>query len=104
MKDARCQYLKDSIPGPAGPFSDIAGWAAEDAETAITEASDHLKGSLDGMLDRVQVSFERMKRNKENDTEQGKKFRADLHELVAEARRILGGVTKESLELCKQYK
>jgi hypothetical protein len=104
MKDARCQYLKEAIPGPTGPFSEISGWAQDDAEKALQEASDYLADSLDGMLERVQASFERMKRNKENDTEQGKKFRADLHELVAEARRILGGVTKESLELCKQYK
>jgi hypothetical protein len=104
MKDVRCQYLKESIPGPTGPFANISERAQEDAEIAIQEASEALKEALDNMLLRVQVAFQRMKRNKDNDTEQGKKFRAELHELVTEARRILGGVVKESLELCKQYK
>jgi hypothetical protein len=104
MKDSRCRYLKEAIPGPMGPFSKISGRAQDDAEKAIKEASGTLKGSLDKMLGRVQNAFDRMKTKKENDTEQGKRFRAELHELVAEARRILGGVAKESLELCKQHK
>jgi vacuolar-type H+-ATPase subunit E/Vma4 len=104
MKDARCQYLKESIPGPTGPFSEISGWAKEDAEEAIQEASDKLKEALDEMLNRIQMAFNRMKKKKENDTEQGKTFRSGLHQLVAESKRVLNGVARESLDLCKQYK
>jgi vacuolar-type H+-ATPase subunit E/Vma4 len=104
VKESRCQYLKESIPGPTGPFSEISGWARDDAQKAIEEASGTLKRALDEMLWKVQNAFERSKRRKANDTEHGKKFRAELHELVAEARRILNGVAKENLELCKQYK
>jgi soluble cytochrome b562 len=104
MKLARCQYLKETVPGPSGPFSEISGWAKEDTEEAIQEAGDKLKEKLDDMLHKVQKAFEKMKRKKENDTPEGKKFRTGLHELVAEARLILSGVAKESLDLCNQYK
>lgn len=104
MKDARCRYLKESIPGPTGPFSEISEWAKEDAEKAIEETSDKLKDSLDEMLGRIEMAFNRMKKRKENDTEQGKTFRSGLHRLVAESKRILNGVARESLDLCKQYK
>ncbi|KAF1833697.1 hypothetical protein BDW02DRAFT_598853 [Decorospora gaudefroyi] len=104
MKLARQQYLKDAIPGPTGPFSSLAGWAEEDAEATITKASDELKKNINNMLLNVQQAFDRMKGRKDNDTEEGKKFRKELHEMVGEARRILNGVAQESLDLCKQYK
>jgi len=104
MKVVRCQYLRDVIPGPRGPFYEISGWAKEDAEEALTDVGDKLKQKLDDLLGGVQKAFERMKRKKENDTPEGQKFRRELHELVAVAREILGGVAKESLDLCKQYK
>jgi soluble cytochrome b562 len=104
MKDTRCSYLKEAIPGPTGPFSEISGWAKEDAEEAINEVSDELKRSLDRMLRRVQKAVDRMKEKKENDTAEGKQFRTGLHQMVAEAKRILNGVARESLDLCKQYR
>jgi len=104
MKLARHQYLREAIPGPMGPFAQIASYAKADAEKSIKRAGDELKKNLNEMLQNVQTDFERMKNRKENDTEQGKAFRKQLHELVEEARRILNGVTQESLDLCKQYK
>jgi hypothetical protein len=104
MFSARCAYLKEAIPGPTGPFSLISGWAEEDSCKAINSVSETLKGEVDNILLQVQTSFERMKKNKESDTELGRKFRTELHQLVAEARRIMDGVTQDSLELCKQYK
>ncbi|KAI4618246.1 uncharacterized protein J4E87_007914 [Alternaria ethzedia] len=104
MKLARHQYLREAIPGPMGPFAQIASYAKVDAEKSIKRAGDELKKNLNEMLRNVQTDFERMKNRKDNDTEQGKAFRKQLHELVEEARRILNGVTQESLDLCKQYK
>ncbi|CAO2655631.1 Nn.00g044340.m01.CDS01 [Neocucurbitaria sp. VM-36] len=104
MKDARCQYLREAIPGPTGPFPVIAGRAKDDASEAIKTASQGLGESLDEMLRKVQVAFDNMKKKKESDTPEGKRFRTELHQLVDEARRILQGVVQESLELCKQYK
>ncbi|KAH7083176.1 hypothetical protein BKA63DRAFT_584450 [Paraphoma chrysanthemicola] len=101
---ARCAWLKDNIPGPNGPFSFISGWVEEDSSKAMREVREELKDNIDGVLGLVQNAFERMKRRKENDSEQGKKFRTDLHLLVAEARKIMDGVALESLELCKVYK
>ncbi|KAH7093109.1 hypothetical protein FB567DRAFT_609442 [Paraphoma chrysanthemicola] len=101
---ARCAWLKDNIPGPNGPFSFISGWVEEDSSKAMVEVRDELKDNIDAVLGLVQNAFERMKRKKDNDTEQGKKFRTDLHLLVAEARKIMDGVALETLELCKMYK
>jgi hypothetical protein len=104
MFASRCNYLRDAIPGPTGPFSNISGWAQEDTSKVMTEVSETLRKDIDGILEQVQTQFGRMKENKENDTAQGKKFRMELHQLVAEARRIMDGLTLESLESCKQYK
>jgi hypothetical protein len=104
MRLARQQYLKEAIPGPMGAFAQIAGWAKSDAEEVITQAGSELAKKLGEMLRKVQHAFDLMKNRKDNDTEEGKVFRKQLHELVDEARRILNGVTQESLDLCKQYK
>jgi hypothetical protein len=104
MKLVRCQYLKEAIPGLTGPFAEIAGWAKEDAEKVIDEASGERQSELNDMLLKVQMAFDRTKKRKDNDTDEGKMFRKELHELVEEARRILNGATQESLDACKQYK
>ena len=104
MKEVRFRYLKEHIPGPSGPFAEISGWTQGDAKTAIDKASKDLKVSLDEMLRKVQDAFERMKKKKENDTPQERKFRVELHQLVAEVKRILNGVARESLDLCKQFR
>ena len=104
MKLVRCLYLREAIPGPTGPFAEIAGWAKTDAEKVINEASGNLQKEINDMLLKVQMTFDRTKNRKDNDTPKGRKFRKDLHELVDEARRILNGVTQDSLDSCKQYK
>jgi ElaB/YqjD/DUF883 family membrane-anchored ribosome-binding protein len=101
---ARCDFLKEAIPGPEGPYSYISGWVEEDASKVIIEVSETLRTEIDDILKQVQNAFERMKKRKENDTTMGKKFRAELHQLVAEARRVMEETTHKSLELCKQYK
>ena len=104
MKLVRCQYLKEAIPGPTGPFTAIARESKQAADEVILQATGSLQKKLDMMLHRVQLEFERMKDRKESDTEVGRLFRKELHELVDEARRILNGVVHESLNLCKQFK
>jgi FixJ family two-component response regulator len=52
----------------------------------------------------IRAAFQRQKNRKEQDTPEGQQFRKELHELVAEARRILGGVVSKSLEKCKEHK
>jgi hypothetical protein len=101
---ARCAYLKDAIPGPTGPFSYLSGWAEEDSSKIMNSVSETLRKDVDGILLQIENAFEHMKKKKDNDTVQGRKFRTELHQLVAEARRILDGVTQESLDACKQYK
>jgi hypothetical protein len=104
MKDARCTYLRETIPGPTGPFSYISGWVEEDSSKVINEVGSNLKKEVDDIFLQTQNAFDRMKRKKENDTPEGKAFRTDLHSLVAEARRIMNGIGHETLDLCKQYK
>mgnify|MGYP003624083501 CR=1 FL=1 len=104
MFAARCDWLKDNIPGPNGPYSFISGWVEEDSSKVMESVRDELASSVDAILAQVQNAFERMKRKKENDSELGRKFRTDLHLLVAEARRIVDEVAAESLELCSVYK
>jgi hypothetical protein len=103
MKIARCDYLKTAIPGPTGPFAVLSRRAEEGSSEIINSASEQLQTDVDDILMRVQNAFERMKKKKENDTVQGKRFRTELHQLVAEARRVMDGVTQECLEACKQY-
>jgi len=71
MFDKRKEYLKEAIPGPTGPFSFISKRVSEDSKIAIRNASGQLSKDLDAMLFRIQGAFERMKKNKENDTPQG---------------------------------
>lgn len=104
MKDARCLYLQQNIPGPTGPFSHISGWAEEDCSKVMSEVGANLTTQVDDIFLQTQNAFNAMKKKKDNDTPEGKRFRTELHQLVAEARRIMDGVGSEALELCKQYK
>lgn len=104
MMHARCAYLKKHIPGPTGPFSFLSGWIEEDSSQALDEVGGELKKNVDDILLQVKSAFSAMKKRKENDSPEGKAFRTELHQLVAEARRIMDGVGSETLELCKQYK
>ncbi|KAJ4381797.1 hypothetical protein N0V86_003162 [Didymella sp. IMI 355093] len=104
MMVARCKYLQEAIPGPTGPFNNIAGWAEEDASKVMTAVEEKLKKEADDIFLQIQNAFHAMKKRKENDTPEGKRFRTELHEMVAEARRIMDGVGTDALELCKQYK
>lgn len=104
MFTARCAYLKETIPGSEGPFSNISGWAEEDASKIMVSVGEGLKNDVDAILLQVQSAFDLMKKKKDNGKALGKKFRTELYLLVTEARRIMEGVTLESLELCKAYK
>ncbi|KAH3960319.1 hypothetical protein HBH52_237480 [Parastagonospora nodorum] len=104
MFESRCAYLKEAIPGPEGPYSFLSGWVEEDASKVMDEVSETLRTNVDNVLKQVHNAFEYMKKRKENDSPLGKKFRTELHQLVAEAKRIMEEVAQDSLELCKQYK
>ena len=104
MMAARCKYFSEAIPGPTGPFNSILGWVEGDASKAMSEVGQSLKTEADEIFSQIQNAFNAMKKKKENDTPEGKRFRTELHELVAEARRIVDGVATEALEMCKQYK
>lgn len=104
MMMARCSYLSEAVPGPTGPFNSISGWVEEDASKVMNEIGNSLKTEADEIFSQIQNAFNAMKKRKENDTPEGKKFRTELHELVAEARRIVDGVATEALDACKQYK
>ncbi|KAF3034625.1 hypothetical protein E8E12_006678 [Didymella heteroderae] len=104
MMVSRCKYLQEAIPGPTGPFNNISGWVEEDASKVVKEVEESLKKEADEVFLQIQNNFRAMKKRKENDTPEGKRFRTELHELVAEARRIMDGVGTEALDACKQYK
>jgi len=104
MKGARWDFLRQTIVGPAGPFCQIAYWARKEAKEAVNKVNEEPRSSLDEMLRKVQVTLEQVKTKKEDDMEEGKKFRTELHRMVDEARRILDGVAQKSLDLCKAYK
>jgi hypothetical protein len=104
LKDVRHQYLKEKTIGLQGPFPDIAEWVKEEINDIITETCEKLSEDVVSMLKTIRVAFERQKQRKEHDTLEGQRFRKELHELVAEASRILEGVVVKSLEKCKEYK
>ena len=104
LKDVRHDYLKENIPGLDGPFSKIAEHAEKDVKRIIGSTCKELCHGVVSILEEVREAFERQKSRKENDTPEGQCFRKELHELVAEALRILKGVVTESLERCKEYK
>jgi hypothetical protein len=45
-----------------------------------------------------------MSSKKDNDTPEGKRFRAQLHAMVKVAREILDEPIADALELCRQYR
>jgi hypothetical protein len=61
---ARHEYLKDHIPGEAGPLPCFTEWTEADAQDLIKE----VKANLHTGIVRV-----------ENDSPQGQQFRKDLH-------------------------
>lgn len=104
MMMARCNYLLEAVPGSKGPFNNISGWVEEDASKATNEVGNSLKTEADEIFSQIQNAFNRMKKKKGSDTPEGKTLRTELHELVAEARKIVDGVATEALDACKQYK
>ncbi|KAL1799540.1 hypothetical protein ACET3X_003577 [Alternaria dauci] len=104
LKDVRHTYLEDKIICPDGPFAAIAERVQEDVEKLMKNVCDKLRKEVVEMLKTIRVAFQRQKNRKEQDTPEGQQFRKELHELVAEARRVLEGVVSKSLEKCKEYK
>ncbi|KAF2853205.1 hypothetical protein T440DRAFT_390747 [Plenodomus tracheiphilus IPT5] len=103
-KDVRQQYLKENIQGPTGPFPWIGKWTEKDAKKITEKARVYLQTEMDKILKGIRAAFERQKHNKENDTPAGQQFRTDLHQLVAESRRILDGVVHDAFQHCKAHK
>lgn len=104
MKDARCKFLQTRIPGPTGPFASLSNRVVHDASNAAKETGTKLWTEVEALFLRIQNAFNAMKKTSDADCPDGKKFRTELHTLVAEVRRITEGVCFESLELCEQYK
>jgi mRNA-degrading endonuclease RelE of RelBE toxin-antitoxin system len=78
------------------------------AEEEIKKLTDttctQLREEVVTILKTICAAFQRQKNRKEHDTPEGQQFRKELHELVAEARRIIEGTMRESLERCKEHK
>lgn len=70
----------------------------------IESTCDKLRKEAVEILKIIRAAFQRQKNRKEQDTPAGQQFRKELHELVAEARRVLDGVVRQSLEKCKEHK
>jgi hypothetical protein len=88
--------------GPKGPFPEIAELAVEDKQKIIDTACNKLREEVVAILKTIRAAFQRQKNKKKHDSPEGQRFRKELHELVAEARRILDGVMRESLVKCKR--
>jgi hypothetical protein len=101
---ARHEYLKKHIIDEDGPFQRIAEWTQEDAEVVVEEMRKDLRKGVVSVFEKISSLFERQKNNKQNDSPEGQQFRRDLHLLVDEARKVLDGVVKESLERCKAHR
>ena len=101
---ARHAYLAEKIPGPDGPFHAIGEWTEEDAHALFKTTCQKLRKEVVDILKKIRTAFERQKHRAENDTPEVQEFRKELHELVAEARRILDVVVRKSLDQCKQHK
>ncbi|EUC34221.1 hypothetical protein COCCADRAFT_4365 [Bipolaris zeicola 26-R-13] len=104
LMDVRHAYLKEKIIGLEGVFPDIAGLTREDVRKLISDTCNELCKEVVGILETIRDAFQRQKHSKEHDTPEGQHFRKELHELIAEALRILKGPVCESLERCKEYK
>ncbi|EUC43750.1 hypothetical protein COCMIDRAFT_6845 [Bipolaris oryzae ATCC 44560] len=104
VMDVRHAYLKEKILGLQGIFPAIAERTKEDVEELVKDTCKDLRKEMVGILETIRDAFRRQKHSKEHDTPEGQRFRKDLHELVAEASRILKGTVCESLERCKEYK
>ncbi|KAF5853161.1 hypothetical protein GGP41_001665 [Bipolaris sorokiniana] len=104
LKDVRHAYLKEEILGLQGVFPNIAERTEADVKKIIISTCTELCKEMIGILKIIRDAFQQQKHSKEHDTPEGQRFRKDLHELVAEASRILKGPVCESLERCKEYK
>lgn len=104
LKDVRHDYLEENILGLDGPFSKVAERTEEDVKEIINKTCAELYNGVVSILQAIRDAFEHQRHRKENDTPEGQRFRKELHDLVAEALRILKGVVSESLEKCKEYK
>lgn len=104
LMDVRHDYLVENIPGLEGSFPKVAEGVDKDGREIITGTCRELLTNVLVILRSIREAFEHQKNRKENDTPAGQRFRKELHNLVAEALRILKGVVTESLEKCKEYK
>ncbi|KAI4698775.1 hypothetical protein J4E81_005386 [Alternaria sp. BMP 2799] len=104
LRDVRHAYLEEKIIGLNGPFPAIADEVEKDVKALIKNTCDKLRKEVVEILKTIRAAFQRQKNRKEHDTPEGRQFRQELHELVAEARRILEGVVSKSLEKCKEHK
>ncbi|KAJ5027741.1 hypothetical protein J3E71DRAFT_239180 [Bipolaris maydis] len=104
LMEIRHAYLKEKTLGLQGVFPAIKEWIKEDVEKLISNTCKEFRKEVVGILETIRDAFQRQKHSKEHDTPEGQRFRKELHELFAEASRILKGPVVESLERCKEYK
>ncbi|KAJ5046882.1 hypothetical protein J3E74DRAFT_288211 [Bipolaris maydis] len=104
LMEVRHAYLKEKTLGLQGVFPAIKEWIKEDVEKLISNTCKEFRKEVVGILETIRDAFQRQKHSKEHDTPEGQRFRKELHELFAEASRILKGPVVESLERCKEYK
>jgi hypothetical protein len=104
LRDARHAYLADALLGSDGVFGAFGEWAKEDANKKIAELYDEVGAETGDIFASICAAFKQAKNRPENDTEEGRKFRAGLRELVAMAEGILEGVAHESLKMCLAWK
>jgi hypothetical protein len=90
--------------GPDSVFGAFGEWAKQDADEKIDELYKNVGAETGDIFANICAAFEQAKNRPENDTEEGKKFRVELRELVAMAEGILEGVAHESLRMCLTWK
>jgi hypothetical protein len=102
---ARCQILEDKIcQYNTGPFMVIQTAVNDKSHVIIEKVREHLMKRIDALFEKIQADFDRTCTTREDDTDEGKKFRQELHKRVDNTKHILKTDMKKYIEdssICK---
>ncbi|ORY12845.1 hypothetical protein BCR34DRAFT_624118 [Clohesyomyces aquaticus] len=104
LHKCRCEIFENMVCGPNGPFRSVPDRVDAAICKAVNQNGRKLNNGILNIFGTMKKDFARMAQKKDNDSPEGKKFRAELYSLVDEAKLVLNGPVKECLELCRHFK
>lgn len=104
LYDVRHKCLESNIIGAAAVYPNYVELQKQQCKNLVQAIKKDLNDEIIDVLLEIKEAFKAQKNNKENDSPQRKAFRKILHLLVDESRKLLGGVVKDSLQMCQAYK